>query len=196
MSYCDGIIAKDLNPSSCSTRAAKGFEQVGIILNRSDIDFSKVSFSAEKKNVLTALGLLKGKKGYRVAQHGQTPFTGTNSSAEVGTYGTGVNNNVVFAVLNNDQDTSENVIDSLLNGEFVMILEMKDKGEGNNSAFRVYGLHQGLHLSAYEHDPYGDTYGGGLVTLTETDAPMSALYLGDTYAAGKTLFDSFLAPAA
>lgn len=195
MSYCDGLIAKAISDISCSNPSVKGLERRAIIINREDIDFTSVTFDTTKKNVLTALALKSGKSGFEVVQKGPNPFTGTNQSANVGAYGTGVNRNLVIALLNNDQETSEDVIDSMLNGEFVAVVEYKDKGAGRASAFRVLGLHNGLVLSAYEHDPYGDTYAGGLVTLTETDAPMSAVYLGKTYADGKTLFDSLLEEA-
>lgn len=195
MSYCDGLIAKAIEDFSCSNPAVKGFERRGIIINREDIDFAAVTMSSTKKNVLTAMPLKTGKKGYLIEQKGATPFSGTTSSAEVGTYGTAVNNNVAIAILNNDSDVADKVGDSLLNGEFVVILELKDKGANRGSAFRVYGFHNGLALSAFEHDPYGDTAGGGLYTLTETAAPMTAVYLGESYATGKTLFDSFLEEA-
>lgn len=195
MSYCDGLIAKDIQGVNCDAPAVKGYERTGIIVNRSDIDFSSVTFSTTAKNALTAFPLKTGKKGFKVEQVGTTPFNGSNSSAEVGTYRTGINNNIVIAILNNDQETAEKVVDPALNGEFVVILELKDKGANNKSAFRVYGFHNGLALSAYEHDPNGDAYAGGVMTLTETDAPMSAVYLGDTYAAGKALFDSLLETA-
>lgn len=195
MSYCDGLISKAISDISCTSPAVKGFERKGIIINREDIDFAEVTFDTTKKNVLTALTLKSGKKGFVIEQKGNTPFTGTNQEANVGTYGTGVNSNVVFAILNNDQEVSEDVIDSMLNGEYVVILEYKDKGANRASAFRVFGFHNGLVLTAYNHDPYGDTYAGALVTLTETDAPMSALYLGASYSAGKTLYDSLLEAA-
>lgn len=188
MSYCDGLIKQGLTADNCKL-AVKGFERKGILINRSDIDFAKVTFGAQK-NVITALPLKSGAKGYAIEQKGTSPFSGTKSSAEVGTYATGVNNDISFAILNNDVELAENFTDSLLNGEFVAVLEMKDKGNENASAFRVYGFHNGLALSAYEHDPYGDTYAGALVTLQEQAAPMTALYLGATYEAGKTLFDS------
>lgn len=195
MSYCDGLISKDVKDVSCENPAVKGFERVGVIVNRADIDFSGVTFSTTAKNALTALPLLTGKKGYKIEQHGATPYTGSTSSLEAGTYKNGFNNNVSFAILNNDAETAEKVIDGLASGEFVVVLEMKDKGNGNKSAFRVYGLHNGLTASAYEHDPYGDAYAGGVVTLTENLAPMSAVYLGESYTAGKTLFDSLLETA-
>ena len=66
----------------------------------------------------------------------------------------------------------------------------KDKGKDNASAFEILGYHNGLQISAYEADPYGDVYGGGLYTLTEENAPVTRMYLGETYEAGKALFES------
>ena len=103
-----------------------------------------------------------------------------------------VTKNLVIAVINNDRDVAGNFVDPLINGEFVAIVERKDKGTDNNSAFEILGFHNGLTLTALAEDANGDYYNGGLYTLTETGAPVSRLYLGETYAAGQTLFESFL----
>lgn len=195
MSYCDGLITRGIQAGDCTSVPAKGFEREAILINRADIDWPGVTFDTEKKNVLTALTLLKGKKGYIIAQQGAQPFAGSTTSGVVGTYGNSVTKNFVFAYLKSDQDQSENFVDPALNGEFVAILKPKDKGEGNNSAFTVIGLHNGLVMSAFERDPYGDTFNGGLYTLTETEAPMVDVFLGDTYQAGKALWDSLLVAA-
>lgn len=195
MSYCDGLIKVGIEDVACTQRPTKGIERKGIIINRSDIDFDKLTYDESQTNALTALALLQGKQGYPVVQMGSAPFTGTKTSGVVGTYSNGVSNTVVVAVLNNDAKTNEGFIDGILNGEFVMVLEFKDKGEDKKSAFRVYGLDQGLTMSALEQDPYGDTKGGWLVTLTEAEASRSAVYLGTDYSTGKQLFDSLLSPA-
>ena len=85
MSYCDGIISKAISDFGCGTPAAKGIERVGWLINRADIDFASVAFSETSKNVLTAFPLHSGKKAYTVTQKGNTPFTGSKSSAVVGT---------------------------------------------------------------------------------------------------------------
>ena len=195
MSYCDGIISKAISDFGCGTPAAKGIERVGWLINRADIDFASVAFSETSKNVLTALPLHSGKKAYTVTQKGNTPFTGSKSSAVVGTYGVTTDNNIVLALLNNDKESSD-IVDSLLQGEFVFIAEYKDKGADRASAFRVCGFYNGLLASACEHDPYGDAYAGAVVTLTESGAPQYALYLGESYTAGKTIIDGLVAPAA
>lgn len=187
MSYCDGLIQQGLPKGTCVQTPAKGYERVAILINRSDIDFSNVVKSG---NVVSSLGLLSGKKGYEIHQLGKQPFAGSTSSLSAGTYYNGVNKNFVIAILNNDKEVQEGLADALLNGEFVAVLERKDKGADNASAFEVLGLDNGLQLSAYEADPYGDVYGGGLYTLTEENAPITRWYLGNTYEAGKALFDS------
>jgi len=190
MSYCDGIITQGLPKGNCVQTPARGYERVAVLLNRADVDFSNVTISATKPNVITALGLADGKKGFEVHQLGKQPFAGSTASLSAGTYYNGVNKNLVIAVLNNDRDVQGGLADPLLNGEYIAVLERKDKGKDNSSAFEVIGFHNGLQLSAYEADPYGDVYGGGLYTLTEENAPVTRMYLGETYEAGKALFDS------
>lgn len=195
MSTCDGIISKGLEARTC-VPAKKGYERKAVIINRSDIDWDKVVRSTTASNVITALPLLKGKKGYVVSQYGRTPFTGSTDEGVIGTYANGVTHNVVIAQLENDRDLNEKFGDGLLNGEFVLILEKKDKGTSNNSAFVLVGFDNGAVLSAYSADAYGDAAGGGVYTLTEENASNVALYLGETYSAGKTISDSLTAVAA
>lgn len=193
MSYCDGIIMQGLPKGDCKQTPAKGFESQAILINRADVDFGNVTLSETHPNVVTALGLAEGKKGFEVHQLGAQPFSGSSQSLSAGPYYNGVNKNLVVAVINNDRDVQSGFADPLLNGQFIAIVERKDKGKDNASAFEILGYHNGLRLSAYDADPYGDVYGGGLYTLTEENAPVTRMYLGETYEAGKALFDSLKA---
>lgn len=194
-SICNGIIKQGIPKGDCVNLPAKGFERAAILVNREDIDFGNVAISESRKNVVTALGLKSGKRGYEIHQMGNNPFTGSNKSLEENDYYKSVTKNLVIAVINNDRDVYGDFVDPLLNGEFVAILERKDKGKDQASAFEILGFHNGLSLSALDEDPYGDYYSGGLYTLTETAAPVSRMYLGETYEAGKALFDSLLETA-
>lgn len=194
-SICNGIIKAGIPKGDCANLPAKGYERRAILINREDIDFANATLSADRQNVLTSLGLKSGKTGYEVHQMGGTPFSGSNAALEDNTYYRSVTKNVVIAVLNNDRDVYGNFVDPLINGEFVMVLERKDKGKDSASAFEVVGYHNGLTLTALAEDAYGDSYGGGLYTLTETAAPVSRMYLGETYEAGQALFDSLLESA-
>ena len=194
-SICNGIIKRGIPKGDCANLPAKGYERLAVLINREDVDFSNVTFAADRQNVITALGLKDGATGYEVHQMGSTPFSGSTKSMEDGTYYKAVTKNLVIAVINNDRDVYGEFVDPLLNGEFVAIVERKDKGKDQASAFEVLGFHNGLTLSAFDEDAYGDSYGGGLYTLTETAAPVARLYLGETYEAGKALFDSLLGAA-
>ena len=63
-SLCNGIISQGLPKGDCANLPAKGYERVAVLINREDIDFQNVTYSEGRKNVLTALGLKDGKKGY------------------------------------------------------------------------------------------------------------------------------------
>lgn len=189
---CNGLIAQGLPQGDCATLPVKGYERLAILINREDIDFTNVEMSASHANVVTSLGLKEGKIGYEVHQMGSAPFTGTSATLESNDYYKSVTKNLVIAVIHNDRDVYGKFVDPMLNGEFVAIVERKDKGANKSSAFEIIGFHNGLTLTALEENANGDYYGGGLYTLTETGAPLSRMYLGETYEAGKAVFDSLL----
>ena len=189
---CNGLIAQGLPQGDCATLPVKGYERLAILINREDIDFTNVEMSVTHANVVTALGLKEGKIGYEVHQMGSAPFTGTSATLESNDYYKSVTKNLVIAVIHNDRDVYGKFVDPMLNGEFVAIVERKDKGANKSSAFEIIGFHNGLTLTALEENANGDYYGGGLYTLTETGAPLSRMYLGETYEAGKAVFDSLL----
>ena len=191
-SICNGLISQGIPKGDCANLPAKGYERLAVLINREDIDFNNAELSADYPNVLVSLGLKDGKTGYEVHQMGGSPFTGSNKSLEDNAYYRSVTKTLVIAVINNDREVYGKFVDPLLNGEFVAIVERKDKGKDNASAFEILGYHNGLSLTALDEDAYGDYYGGGLYTLTETAAPVSRMYLGESYEAGKALFDSLL----
>ncbi len=179
---CESIIASAID-WACDALVTKGLESDGIIINRDDIDFSQTVFNSTNPNIIESLVLKTGKKGYLVNQLGNTPFTGTQSTLEVGTYRNTWTHQVSIVVLNNGPDVSKNVIDGLANGTFVVILRNKHKGTGD-AEYQVYGYTQGLLASEGTNDKYSDdTDGGWIITLQETGARMSAMFFWDTDAA-------------
>lgn len=185
MAVCDNFIKQGISPS-CDDPLVQGVEQRGVIINRDDIDFSAAVFNATRKNVIETIALKSGKKAYEVVVMGSTPFTGTNTALATGTYRNTFTNTVSIVILDNGPDVCENVIDGLANGEFVVILENKFKGlqkEENpgDPAFQVYGWYQGLRSSEMTNDKYSeDTDGGWAVSLQETRAPKSGVFLFKT----------------
>lgn len=185
MAVCDNFIKQGISPS-CDDPLVQGVEQRGVIINRDDIDFSAAVFNATRKNVIETIALKSGKKAYEVVVMGSTPFTGTNTALATGTYRNTFTNTVSIVILDNGPDVCENVIDGLANGEFVVILENKFKGlqkEENpgDPAFQVYGWYQGLRASEMTNDKYSeDTDGGWAVSLQETRAPKSGVFIFKT----------------
>ena len=139
---CESIISKDIT-FSCDELATKGLESDGIIMNRGDIDFAETVFDTNNPNIIKTIVLKTGKRAYEIVQAGNTPFTGTQSALEVGTYRNTFTHTVSFVVLANDPDTSHQFIDGLANGTFVAILRNKHKG-GNtgDGEYQIYGYNQ------------------------------------------------------
>ena len=185
---CEGIITQGLK-KECSNHP-NGFERFGIIMNRGDIDWSAVTIASGTTNIVGTFALNNGATGFQVLQYGTKPFNGTKKSGVSKEAAPGkMTKTVQFFVPDRDPQVDEGFIDALLNGEFVMILETKDKGLQNDAAFEFFGFHNGLHFKAIEQDNYGDYGSGWLVTMEETEAPASSMYLFKTsYAATKTLF--------
>lgn len=185
MAVCDYMIKQGISPS-CDDPIVQGVEQRGIIMNRDDIDFSAAVFNSTRKNVIETIALKSGKKAYEVLVLGSTPFTGTNTALATGTYRNTFTNTVSLVILDNGPDVCENVIDGLANGEFVVILENKFKGlqkdeNPGDPAFQVYGWYQGLRASEMTNEKYSeDTDGGWAVSLQETRAPKSGVFLFKT----------------
>lgn len=177
---CNSLISKNI-AIDCDDLVTKGLESDGLIMNRADIDFTKTKFDDTNKNIIKELVLKTGKKAYEVVQNGNTPFTGTQTSLVVGTYRNTFTNQVQLVVLANTPDVAAEIIDGLANGKFVVILRNISKGADGKGEFQIFGYQQGLTCSALENEKYSeDTEGGWLVTLEETSAPKSALFLYDT----------------
>ena len=174
---CESLIKQAIT-ASCESPIMRGMESDGVILNRSDIDFSSCVVSG---NTITDLVLKTGKRGYEVFQMGNTPFTGTKVSMVAGTYKNKFQNVVVIAVLDNSPDVASKVIDGLANGTFVAVLRNLHKGTDGKSEYQVFGYYQGLKATAIENDKYSEELDGGwLVTLQEDNAPTSAMFFFKT----------------
>ena len=193
---CETIIARDID-FACDCLVTKGLEADGLIINRSDIDFSATTFNSTNPNIIESLTLKTGKYAYQVNQLGNTPFTGTQSTLEVGTYRNTWTHDIPIVVLANDPTVAHEIIDGLANGTFVLILRNKHKGCNGDAEYQIYGYTQGLVASEGTNDKYSDdTDGGWIITLQETGARMSAMFLWDTDAATTlAAYEALLPPA-
>lgn len=179
MGLCDEILKKDIT-IDCDNPITKGLEANGVIINRQDVDFAATVFDATRKNIIKTLVLKTGKKGYEVYCPGSTPFTGTKTSLEKGTYKNKWTNDLPLVVLDNGPEVCEDIIEGLANGEYIVILRNKHKGSEGSAEYQVYGYYQGLRAETIENDKYSETDGGWSVALKETGAPKAAIFFFNT----------------
>lgn len=177
---CESLISKDI-VIDCNEQVTKGMESDAAIINRDDIDFSKTVFDDENPNIIKQLVLKKGKKAYKVVQQGSTPYTGTKSELNVGTYRNSWNHEIPIVVLANTPDVCANIIDGLANGKFVLIVRNVSKGTDGKAEYQIFGYAQGLKASEGSNEKYSeDTEGGWLITLKEEQTPKCAMFFFNT----------------
>lgn len=177
---CESLIAQDIIVP-CEDQVTKGMEADGVIMNRDDIDFTKTVFDDSNPNIIKQLVLKTGKKAYAIVQQGNTPFTGTKSELNVGTYRNTWNHELPIIILANTPDVIANIVDGLANGKFVAIVRNVSKGADGKGEFQVFGYAQGLKASAGTCEKYSDdTEGGWLMTLQEEQTPKAALFFFNT----------------
>ena len=177
---CESLITAAIE-FDCEEISVKGMESDGVIINRDDIDFAACVIDNNNGNIIKTLALKSGKTGYAVAQLGNTPFTGLVSNLNVGTYRNTWTHEIPIAVLANDPTVARDIIDPLSNGNFVLVLRNKNKGENGDGEFQIFGYHQGCRASAGTNEKYSeDTEGGWLITLQEQNAPKAGMFLWNT----------------
>lgn len=166
-----------------------GYEGRAYIFKRADVDFASIvkGFNGTEGtlpgNVVTAIALIDGKKGYTIDQL-KNAYTGSAVSLATSDYRNTFTNTVSFQTFDQGPNISK-IVTGLANGEYVMVLEQKAKDLTNehdllpgNSAFRVFGLDGGLTATAIDQDPYAEGVGNGFsITLEETNASQAATYL-------------------
>jgi hypothetical protein len=162
----------------CAREPKKGLGREAILINYEDVDWAKVVVGADA-NIITTLPLKSGKVGYSIQQF-KDPFNGTAKAFHEGTYINSWDKTFVFATITRDQQQSLKLNDPLANGKYVVIVRNEDGGSDGKATFEIYGYHNGLKLTAADHNPYGDTYGGDLFTSQEQEAGRSAMYLFNT----------------
>ena len=126
----------------CAKPRIKGYEQIGVIILKSDIDLATTSVDATNPRIITALALKAAKKAAVIYNSKNTPlpFNGTQTvyNREADAY----DKTVQFYYEGIGGDVSKNAIEPLKDGDYVVVLERKSKyGEGS---FQVFGWQKGL----------------------------------------------------
>lgn len=190
MAICEHLIAADV-AANCSNLIRAGVEQIGYIINKADIE----SIS-ETDRVVDSIVLKTGKKAYRIQQLGAQPFNGTSSEMQEGDYANTMNKVAAFVVLDNGPDIAKDIIEPLMNGEFVVIIENKYKDATKRNAFEMIGWDSGAHATAISQNKY-ENQSAWQVELTEIEVGNAGRYVWkNTVEDTRALLDALLVAAA
>ena len=181
--------------SLCDVARIKGYEQLGVIFKKSDIDLTSSTVSSTNPRNLTLIALLSGKKTAVIynSKKNPLPFGGTQTAynRDADAY----DKTVQFYFEGIGGDASKQVVEPLKADDYVVVLERKDK-RGNGS-FQVFGWQNGVSAGNDGGAQVQDEETGyWLITMTGQE-PWAEICLdgGDDYDAAKSAFDTLKALA-
>lgn len=167
MAKCDTSVNHDFL-YDCEKPPVAGLEDIALLINRADIDFTKSKIDADNPNIITSLVLKAGKKANLVQQR-KTSFNGTKVDQAEGTYSNGTTQ--VFAFVSFANSAKEKAaLEKMLNGSFVAVVQ--NKTAADDSKYEVLGWNTGLSNPTLTKD-YVSKESEGLyaITLTSDQEP-------------------------
>ena len=168
--------------ADCANPLFAGVDSEALIANFTDID--TVTYDTQNPSIITGFTMKTDTVGeqqvsrcfYSVQQLGSQPYSGSQTEFVEGTYGNRVNHTIQLAVVDNGPEITENIIDKLLNGKFVVILKNDYVHTNGDNKYSVYGMSKGLKCTGLTRELYGDNESAWVVTLQEQNAPKSGLF--------------------
>lgn len=184
---CLGVITDSID-QDCNNQRVPGYEDIALIFNRSDIDWTAVTYDATNKRIVKSIAMATGKTPFVVynPRVNPAPFNGTNSTFNsdnnrydktVQCYYEGIGGGAALTV-----------VEPLKAGSYVMLLQRKDhRGDGS---FQLVGFESGLKATAQVQD---EETGYWLMTMTTNEPSADVSFFDTDYATTKTAFDTLLA---
>ena len=176
----------------CAKPRIKGYEQVGIIILKSDIDLATTSVDATNPRIITSLALKAAKKAAVIYNSKNTPLPFNGTQAVYNREADAYDKTVQFYYEGIGGAVSKNAIEPLKDGDYVVVLERKQKyGAGS---FQVFGWQKGLSAGNDGGAQVQDEETGyWLITMT-TQEPFAEIELdvngAGSYANTKEDFDA------
>lgn len=191
MAVCANLISKSIAVASCDDIVYAGLKPTGYIMNAADI-----ASVTEANGIVTAITMKTGKVAYIIYQMGQQPFSGTNVEMQEGDIMNTFNKVVAFRIYENSPSISQDIVEPLVNGEFVVIVENKSQSATAKNAFEIIGLERGARTTSASQDKY-ENQSVWSVELTESETPRANKFVFATdYDTTKTMLDALLTVSA
>lgn len=184
---CLGVVTANL-ATDCDNPRVSGYEDVALLFNRSDIDWSAVTTDASNPRIVKSIAPLNGKKPYVIynPRVNPAPFNGTNSTfeQEANQY----TKTVQFYYEGIGGAASMNIVEPLKAGSYVVLLQRKDhRGDGS---FQLIGFQAGVTATKQVQD---EETGYWLITMTGSESFADVSFFDTDYATSKSAFDTLLA---
>lgn len=184
---CSSALAGNL-ASDCDNPRIAGYEQIGVIFNRADVDWANLAVSASNPRIIEAIAASAGKKPYALYnnKNNPLPFDGTNTTYNSDT--DQYDKTLQFYYEGIGGGVSADVVEPLKGGEYIAILQRKDhRGDGS---FQVFGYQSGLKANAQVQD---ETTGYWLMTMACSEPSAEVSFFDTDYATTKAAFDALVA---
>lgn len=160
LAFACGVIAAGI-ATNCDNIPTPGIRTTVYLANFSDID--TITIDNTNKTLATAITMVAGKKFYA--------FTGIKKIGKAGYTSTAGNflntlvHNAEIIILQNDP-TSKGIMDQMVQGNLVLIVENKTKGATGNMKYEIYGRESGLQVLPEKDSDNADLKGGHLLKLS------------------------------
>ena len=171
----------------CDEPRIKDYEQIGLLINRADIDFASTTTNASNPRLISGLSLLTGKKTVVIYNSRKTPlpFDGTQTvyNRDANAY----DKTVQFYFEGIGGAASKDVVEPLKDADYILILQRKSKyGAGN---FQIFGWQKGLSAGNEGGAQVQDEATGYWLMTMTTQEPFAEI----EYASSASAFNSLVA---
>ena len=189
---CTNLLAQSL-ATACTEPRIKGYEAIGIIINRADIDWATVLVDANNPRIVTSLPLLATKKAAVIynSKKNPLPFDGTQTTynRDADAY-----DKVVQYYFEGIGGAAGKAVESLKDGDYVVILERKSKYDVGS--FQLFGYQKGLSAGNEGGAMVQDEATGYWLITMATQEPWAEIeYKDNDYADTKAAFDALVTDA-
>lgn len=182
---CEKYITGCISVEDCDNIGYAGVSNTGWIANYNDID--TVTYDTTNGNIVNGFTMKTetvdnetvSKCFFPMTVMGNSPYSGSNTSLVVGDYGNRFTHAVTISILDNSPKLSNEVLDNLANGRFVVILENDFRDANDTNRYTVFGLAKGLKASNISRDLY-ENEAAWIVELQEEGNPKSETFVKST----------------
>lgn len=179
---CEKFIKGCISVEDCDNIGYGGVSNTGWIANYADID--TVTYDTNNGNIVDGITMkTEGEGGNAVTKcffpmtvMGNQPYQGSNTSLVTGDYGNRFTHVINISILDNSPKLSNEVLDNLANGRFVVILENDFRDSNNTNRYSIYGLAKGLKATNISRDLY-ENEAAWIVELSEEGNPKSETFV-------------------